>query len=122
MDRRTNGGRGCQEPGGDEMSAEAKIVGYCRACGKALDEVSVRTAQGTIFCEEHVPMNTPTSAAAAQTLTTVDVSPYTAPHPAAGPEPSSPYTSAPPPPLPNPEVSPGLAFGLGFIPGVGAIY
>lgn len=96
------------------MSSEAKIVGYCRACGKALDEVSVRSAQGTIYCEEHEPMSsgTPTPAAAGPSVTTVDVSPYTA----------SPYTSATPPPIPNPDVSPGLAFGLGFIPGVGAIY
>ena len=96
------------------MSSEAKIVGYCRACGKALDEGSVRAAQGTIYCEEHVPMSTgtPTTTAPGQSLTTVDVSPYTA----------SPYTSATPPPIPNPDVSPGLAFGLGFIPGVGAIY
>lgn len=59
----------------------------------------------------------PASPAAGQTLAVVDVSPYTAP-----PDASSPYTSATPPPIPNPEVSPGLAFGLGFIPGVGAIY
>ncbi len=38
-------------------------------------------------------------------------------------ESASPYTSpTPPPPLPNQDVSPGVAFGLGFIPGVGAIY
>jgi len=100
------------------MSSEAKVVGYCRACGKALHEGSVRAAQGTIFCEEHVPMSTgtPTAAAPPPSLTTVDVSPYTAP------DPSSPYTSATLPPMPNPDVSPGLAFGLGFIPGVGAIY
>jgi hypothetical protein len=48
--------------------------------------------------------------------------------PAAGPvvvEPSpyaSPYTAKTPPGIPNPDVSPGLAFLLGLIPGVGAIY
>jgi hypothetical protein len=39
---------------------------------------------------------------------------------------ANPYTARTPPPLnsaiPNNEVSPGLAFGLGLIPGVGAIY
>jgi hypothetical protein len=58
-------------------------------------------------------------------------SPYTAPQ-AASPYQASPYTASPyaaspygpgtPPPVPNLDVSPGLAFGLGLIPGVGAIY
>src|SRR5579863_3600889 len=85
-----------------------KVVGYCRACGKALDEVSVRNAHGTIYCEEHIPMQTvppiPIPAAAPE-------SPYT-----------SPYTAAVPPPHANQDASPGLAFVLGLIPGVGAIY
>ncbi len=34
----------------------------------------------------------------------------------------SPYTAKTPPPIPNTDVSPGLAFLLGMIPGVGAIY
>jgi len=88
------------------MSADAKVVGYCRTCGKALDEASARPAAGAIYCEEHVP----------------------ATHvPASGPEPS-PYTAPPyhasPPPLPgsHSNASPGLAFLLGLIPGVGAVY
>src|SRR5580700_10192181 len=92
------------------MSTDAKVIGYCRACGKALDEASVRTAQGTIYCEEHLPRMTESSQAAP--MATVVESPYTA----------SPYTSRTPPPMPNPDVSPGIAFVLGFIPGVGAIY
>jgi TM2 domain-containing membrane protein YozV len=76
------------------MSAET-IVGYCRACGKALDQSSVQAAQGGIYCKEHVPAE---GAAA------------------------SPYSSAVPPPIPNPNISPGAAFVLGLIPGVGAIY
>ncbi|HLX45588.1 MAG TPA: DUF5668 domain-containing protein [Bryobacteraceae bacterium] len=101
------------------MSTDAKVVGYCRACGKALDETSVRSAQGTIFCEEHLPRMTesvPTapavSAAESQYASPYTASPYTA----------SPYTTKAPPPMPNPDVSPGVAFVLGFIPGVGAIY
>ena len=43
-------------------------------------------------------------------------SPYASPYTA------SPYTAKTPPPMPNPDVSPGIAFVLGFIPGVGAIY
>jgi len=35
---------------------------------------------------------------------------------------ASPYSAATPPPMPNTDISPGLAFVLGMIPGVGAIY
>lgn len=96
------------------MSSDAKPVGFCRACGKALDETNVRSAHGTLYCEEHVPMEN-----------AFNVAP---PIPAAGPsvariEPPSPYSAAfANAPTLNPDVSPGLAFGLGIIPGVGAIY
>src|SRR5580704_18012131 len=85
-----------------EMSTDAKIVGYCRACGKALDETSVRSAQGTIFCEEHLPRMTESAQAApvAAAPESFTASPYTAsPY-------ASPYTAKTPPPVPNPDVSP----------------
>lgn len=91
------------------MSSTPNIVGYCRACGKALDQTNVRTAHGTIYCEEHAPVETTTSPTAAPPPL-IDASPY-----------ASPYSKTPPP-VPNPDVSPGIAFVLGFIPGVGAIY
>lgn len=75
---------------------ELQAVAFCRACGKALCENCKRPAQGTVFCEEHVP-----AAAAA---------------PAAAP------SGAAVLPVYDPSVSPGLALFLGFIPGVGAIY
>jgi hypothetical protein len=81
------------------MSAET-IVGYCRACGKALSEADVHKAQGAMYCKEHVPMEGAPS------------SPYNPP----------PYGAPPYSGQPRSDVSPGLAFGLGFIPGVGAIY
>jgi hypothetical protein len=81
------------------MSAET-IAGYCRACGKALAQEDVHQAHGALYCKEHAPQQQSTPS-----------SPYNA----------SPYTSATPPPL-NSGVSPGLAFMLGFVPGVGAIY
>lgn len=77
---------------------------FCRACGKALCAQCQRTAQGTVFCEEHVPAQAPSATPGAA---------------------ESPWTAAPtsaPPSAPRPGVSPGLAFILGFIPGVGAIY
>jgi hypothetical protein len=72
------------------------VTAYCRSCGKALTEDTVRVALGTVYCEEHLP---PAPAAP---------SPYTGP--------------AAPAAIANPGVSPGLAFLLGLIPGVGAIY
>lgn len=73
------------------------ITAYCRTCGKALTEDTVRVAMGTVFCADHVPQEAPKSDAG---------SPYQAAQAA----------------IPNPSVSPGLAFLLGLIPGVGAIY
>lgn len=68
------------------------ITAYCRVCGKPLTEDEARPAQGTVFCAEHVP-------AVGQATTTRP----TGAHPGTG-------------------ASPGLAFLLGLIPGVGAIY
>ena len=90
-------------------AAEIRIVGYCRACGRGLDAANARHVNGTIYCEEHAPLGN------------------------AGGEPPSPWTASgyhagasQPPPLPNAGTAPGgspvLAFLLGWIPGVGAIY
>jgi len=76
--------------------SETTIVGYCRACGKALPESEVYRSHGAMYCKEHAPLE-----GAAQ-------SPYTTP--------------AAPPPVTNHSISPGVAFVLGLIPGVGAIY
>src|SRR5262245_7569810 len=85
---------------------ETPIVGYCRACGKALDSTNVHNAHGTIYCAAHVP---------AATAPGSD-SPYASPYTAGA------YTDKTPPPVPRSDVSPGVAFVLGLIPGVGAIY
>jgi len=71
------------------------VTAYCRVCGKALTEDTVRLAQGTVYCEDHVP---------------------------AAEAPIEPPPPAGPAAIANPAVSPGLAFVLGLIPGVGAIY
>lgn len=95
-------------------------VAFCRNCGKPLCESCQLPAQGTIFCQEHYP--------AAQAAGTAAGSPYTtaAPPPPPGASPygpsHSPYAVGPNPYVTNPGVSPGLAFLLGLIPGVGAIY
>ncbi|HTM14854.1 MAG TPA: DUF5668 domain-containing protein [Bryobacteraceae bacterium] len=108
------------------MSSEARIVGYCRMCGKALEERDATASGGTLYCAEHAAL----AQAPAGVSAPDEVSPpllqqgpppiYTAPpFPAA-----SPYAPSQPPPLPRADqnVSPLLAFILGFIPGVGAVY
>ena len=74
-------------------------VAYCRSCGKQLQAEDQKVVNGTVYCADHVP------------ATSAPDSPWTAPPPAtAGFAPGA-----------N-GISPGLAFILGLIPGVGAIY
>jgi hypothetical protein len=82
---------------------ETPATAYCRSCGKPVCNECRRDAYGTVYCAEHTPL------------------------PAA----AGPAAGAPPPGAPGPagypvylhsDVSPGLAFFLGWIPGVGAIY
>jgi hypothetical protein len=80
------------------LHPDAAAAAYCRACGRALCEACRRPAEGTVFCEEHVPMTT-----------------------TSGPPPANPYLQTAPPMAPV-NNSPGFAFVLGLIPGVGAIY
>src|SRR3954454_13606824 len=91
---------------------ETAAVAYCRTCGKPLCQACERTAQGTVFCEQHFaavagfPVPGVSSAASAASVPGAQpYSPYTAPYPGG-----------------DPAASPGLAFILGLIPGVGAIY
>src|SRR5260370_7338779 len=79
---------------------DVAAVAYCRACGKALCEACRRNAEGTVYCDEHLPAGDASGAPAD--------SPYTAPAPSAA--------------IPDTGASPGLAFLIGCSPGVGAIY
>jgi hypothetical protein len=91
--------------------SETPAVAYCRACGKALCNDCKRTAQGTIFCDEHAP------AAAVEGAIRQAVVDRIAQEAAAKMSPAPPVGS-----IATNDVSPGLACLLGFIPGVGAIY
>ena len=96
---------------------ETPAIAYCRTCGKALCAECRRTAQGTIFCEEHLPE---TQSAPGFNVPPVAGAPawdWQNHVPA-----SDRAASAPPPSVAVSDVSPGLACLLGFIPGVGAIY
>ena len=90
---------------------ETAAVAYCRTCGKPLCSACQRSAQGTVYCEEHYPAQ-----AEAPPPLGATANPYTAPPP--NPY-GNPYVAAPVAPG---APSPGLAFVLGLIPGVGAIY
>jgi hypothetical protein len=128
---------------------DIEVSAYCRSCGKPLCAQCRHDVAGTVYCAEHAPVPEPvqqvppvdegiSGAGAGAGL-------GSAPGPASGaaatpPPPSftgSPYNAPPnvpsstPPPLRgtpyvHPAVpgtpSPALAFILGFIPGVGAIY
>jgi len=91
--------------------SETPAVAYCRTCGKALCAECKRSAQGTIFCDEHAPAAAIEGAIKqavydrmAQEAAAAVNAPRAAENTATG------------------DVSPGLACLLGFIPGVGAIY
>ena len=87
------------------LHPETPATAFCRSCGRALCAQCQRPAEGTIYCQDHVP-----------------VAAYTASSPSdsAG----NPYFQQGQAPAAASHVrtSPGLAFLLGFIPGVGAIY
>ncbi len=84
----------------------APATAYCRTCGKPVCDECRRDAFGTVFCADHIPAG----AAAAPPPGFA----ATAPPPPVPPPPAAPYV--------DPGISPGLAFFLGWIPGVGAIY
>ena len=71
---------------------EAAAVAFCRACGKGLCGECRREAQGTVYCAEHAP-GAPSAVSGLS------------------------YPAEPPV-----DTHPRLAFALGLIPGVGAIY
>jgi hypothetical protein len=89
---------------------DVPVASFCRTCGKPLCTVCRRPVGGTIFCAEHAPVvSSAPPPPPRYTTPPVNDSPYTAPP--QGPGMGAKNVSAPP-----------LAFLLGFIPGVGAIY
>src|SRR5260370_11117434 len=78
--------------------------------------VGKRPAESTVFCQEHLPMTANPNQA--------DNYPEATGQPAGASTASNPYVHPSPAfgPVAPVETSPGLAFFLGWIPGVGAIY
>jgi hypothetical protein len=89
------------------LHEDVPAVAYCRSCGRALCGVCQRPAADTVFCQEHAPVVNPGAAGG-----------YTAGAPGYA-NASNPYVQTPAAAV---HTAPGLAFLLGFIPGVGAIY
>lgn len=91
--------------------SEIPAVAYCRACGRALCNECKRTANGTIYCDEHAPAAAIEGAIRQRVIDNMaqEAAGKTGPPPHAGTTVAG-------------DVSPGLACLLGFIPGVGAIY
>jgi len=90
---------------------EIAATAYCRTCGKPICDGCRRDAYGTVFCAEHAPAPA-ASGPASSPPPAGSRAPVGAPGPA-GTRPAGGVLT---------DVSPGLAFALGWIPGVGAIY
>lgn len=83
---------------------ENQVAAYCQNCGKGLCAACVRSVAGVIYCEQCLAARLGIGAAG--------------PVPGAGPGAAPPVPGVIAPSGPNP----GVAFALGFIPGVGAMY
>ncbi len=91
------------------VHTDVDAIGYCRNCGKAMCAACVRPVRDVFYCEDCLAtvMGIPAVPPVA--------SPYTA-------EPNVPgYVPPPVPPLQT-ATSPSVAFLLGLVPGLGAVY
>jgi cell wall-active antibiotic response 4TMS protein YvqF/B-box zinc finger protein len=89
---------------------EVEASGYCRNCGKALCAACVRPVRDVLYCEDCLANITGLGPAATT-----------------GPSPSGTATPGPAEPMATPPPAstagnPGIAFLLGLVPGLGAIY
>jgi Domain of unknown function (DUF5668)/B-box zinc finger len=85
---------------------DAEATGFCRNCGKPMCPACVRPVRDVYYCEDCL----------------AKVMGVSAPPPPSGSLPASPAPSSPPVPTTGPGGNPGLAFLLGLVPGLGAIY
>jgi hypothetical protein len=85
---------------------DAEATGFCRNCGKPMCPACVRPVRDVYYCEDCL----------------AKVMGVSAPVPPAGSLPGPPASALPPAPTSGPGGNPGLAFLLGLVPGLGAIY
>jgi TM2 domain-containing membrane protein YozV len=97
---------------------EVDATGFCRNCGKPMCPACVRPVRDVLYCEDCLAsvmgISAPTSSSTPQTA-------LPAANNIAGVPPSV-GTPMPLPPGAPRAANPGLAFLLGFVPGLGAIY
>jgi TM2 domain-containing membrane protein YozV len=91
---------------------DVEASGYCRNCGKPMCSTCVRPVKDVLYCEECLAAVMGLSAPQSPAATEVAASPVASPLPAA---------QAGRPAVPS-KGNPGVAFLLGLIPGLGAIY
>ena len=89
------------------VHSDADAIGYCRNCGKAMCSSCVRTVRDVLYCEDCLAATMGVPGATPVGTTDALGSAYTAPAPPAGGRSPS---------------NPGVAFILGFFPGLGAVY
>jgi hypothetical protein len=91
------------------VHSDVDAAGYCRNCGKAMCATCMRPVRDVLYCEDCLAtiMGIPGASAAAGVPT------------AAG---STTYALPPPPAPARAGGNPGVAFALGLIPGLGAVY
>jgi TM2 domain-containing membrane protein YozV len=109
------------------LHPDTAAVAFCRSCGRPLCTVCQQPAEGTVFCVDHVPVwNNPANPPFANPAFTDAPFTNTPPDPMnnAAASAANPYFQpASASPVVDPaSTSPALAFLLGWIPGVGAIY
>jgi hypothetical protein len=98
---------------------DVDAIGYCRNCGKALCSICARPIRDVYYCEDclagavGIPLNPPSATPNATGPTSYVASAYVPP---LGQQPGA------VPPRARTATSPGVAFALGFCPGLGAIY
>jgi hypothetical protein len=85
---------------------DAEATGFCRNCGKPMCPACVRPVRDVYYCEDCL----------------AKVMGVSAPAPPSGSLPVPPAPPLPPAPTSGPGGNPGLAFLLGLVPGLGAIY
>lgn len=89
---------------------EVDASGYCRNCGKPMCPACVRPVRDVLYCEECL----------AAVMGLAPQQPAVTPGAAIPPE--EPAMAIPPAAAPKSGANPGVAFLLGFLPGLGAIY
>jgi cell wall-active antibiotic response 4TMS protein YvqF len=90
------------------VHSDVDAVGYCRNCGKAMCSTCVRPVRDVLYCED--------------CLATIMGIPGAVPAGATGAQ-APPPGALPPLPMPaHSTSSPGIAFMLGLVPGLGAVY